>query len=93
MFRFAAPTLAAGNSVLLKHSPNVTGCALAIEQIFATAGLPANIFRTLLVAEVDVAVATDRASPAVSGPAGRLPRPLASTSRRPSSNWAGPTPS
>ncbi|GAB1348569.1 NAD-dependent succinate-semialdehyde dehydrogenase [Ignavibacteriales bacterium] len=48
VFRFAAPTLMAGNGVLLKHSPNVTGCALEIEKIFNEAGFPQNIFRTIV---------------------------------------------
>jgi succinate-semialdehyde dehydrogenase/glutarate-semialdehyde dehydrogenase len=33
----------------LKHASNVTGCALAIEDVFREADFPANIFRTLLV--------------------------------------------
>jgi succinate-semialdehyde dehydrogenase/glutarate-semialdehyde dehydrogenase len=52
--RFAAPTLLAGNTVVLKHSPNVTGCALAIEQVFRDAGLPDDVFRSIVVAEDDV---------------------------------------
>lgn len=58
VLRFAAPTLLAGNTALLKHSPNVTGCALAIEQIFIDAGLPHDVFRTLVIAEPDVPAAT-----------------------------------
>ena len=54
VFRFAAPALMAGNAGLLKHSPNVTGTALAIEEVFTSAGLPAGLFRTLVVAEPDV---------------------------------------
>ncbi|QKV75802.1 NAD-dependent succinate-semialdehyde dehydrogenase [Amycolatopsis sp. Hca4] len=54
VFRFAAPALAAGNGALLKHSPNVTGCALAAQEVFEEAGLPAGLFTTLLVAEPDV---------------------------------------
>ena len=34
---------------LLKHSSNVPGCALAIEEIFTEAGLPKSTFRTLLI--------------------------------------------
>src|SRR3954453_11774690 len=54
VLRFAAPTLLAGNTAILKHSPNVTGCALAIEQVFRDAGLPPDVFRSVVVAEADV---------------------------------------
>ncbi|HVO75498.1 MAG TPA: NAD-dependent succinate-semialdehyde dehydrogenase [Ignavibacteriaceae bacterium] len=49
VFRFAAPNLMAGNAGILKHSSNVTGCALAIEEIFKEAGFPEDLFRTLVV--------------------------------------------
>ncbi|MEE8341008.1 MAG: NAD-dependent succinate-semialdehyde dehydrogenase [Candidatus Neomarinimicrobiota bacterium] len=49
VFRFAAPTLMAGNVGILKHSSNVSGCALTIEQIIHAAGFPKNTFRTLLI--------------------------------------------
>lgn len=52
-FRTAAPALMAGNTVLLKHSANTTGCALAIEAIFARAGTPTGLLRTI-VCETDV---------------------------------------
>ncbi|MDN5874880.1 MAG: aldehyde dehydrogenase family protein, partial [Sinobacteraceae bacterium] len=48
VFRFAAPTLMASNAGLLKHAPNVVGCALAIEGVFKEAGFPQNLFRTLV---------------------------------------------
>ena len=55
VLRFACAALAAGNAALLKHSPDVTGSALAIEALFADAGAPAGLFRSLVVAAEDVA--------------------------------------
>ena len=49
VFRFAAPNLMAGNAGILKHSSNVTGGALAIEEVFRDAGFPLNLFRTIVV--------------------------------------------
>ena len=49
VFRFAAPGLMAGNAGILKHSSNVSGCALAIEEVFKEARFPENLFRTILV--------------------------------------------
>lgn len=48
VFRFAAPSLMAGNVGVLKHASNTTGCGLAIEEIFEKAGFPKNVFRTLI---------------------------------------------
>lgn len=53
--RFAAPALAAGNGAILKHASNVPGCALALEQAFAEAGLPTGLVATLLIGARDVA--------------------------------------
>jgi len=49
VFRFAAPTLMAGNTAVLKHASNVSRVALEIERIFQEAGLPQGVLRTVLV--------------------------------------------
>src|SRR5437773_131065 len=62
VFRFAAPTIVAGNVALLKHAVNVSGAALAIESVWRDAGAPDGVFQTLLVPSGDVAalIADDR---------------------------------
>ncbi len=59
VFRFAAPALMAGNAGLLKHSANVSGCALAIEQVLHAAGFPRPLFRALLVSSSRVGALID----------------------------------
>lgn len=49
VFRFAAPGLMAGNGCVLKHAPNIFGCALMIESVFREAGFPEHLFRSLLI--------------------------------------------
>ncbi len=88
VFRFAAPALMAGNVALLKHAPNVTGCALAIEVLFQEAGFEAGVFQVLLVPVERVARIIDdarvkavtltgsgRAGRAVGGQAGKALKP------------------
>jgi succinate-semialdehyde dehydrogenase/glutarate-semialdehyde dehydrogenase len=67
VFRFAAPTLMAGNVALLKHAPNVSGCALAIEQLFLDAGFPEHTFQNVFLSnEAAAKVIADRRVHAVS---------------------------
>lgn len=47
VFRFAVPTIMAGNTVLLKHASNVQQCGRLIEEIFDEAGFPASLFSNL----------------------------------------------
>jgi succinate-semialdehyde dehydrogenase/glutarate-semialdehyde dehydrogenase len=50
----------AGNAVLLKHSANTTGCALAVQSVLLEAGLPPGVFTALVIAEDDVPSATEQ---------------------------------
>jgi succinate-semialdehyde dehydrogenase/glutarate-semialdehyde dehydrogenase len=55
VFRFAAPALMAGNTVLLKHASNVQGCAGMIESIFTEAGFEEATFQNLAISSDRVA--------------------------------------
>ena len=47
--RAAAPALAAGNAMILKHAHNVTGCGIALEDVFTSAGFPTGVFQNALI--------------------------------------------
>ncbi|MGB0370145.1 MAG: NAD-dependent succinate-semialdehyde dehydrogenase [Opitutales bacterium] len=47
--RFAITALLVGNTILLKHSENVCGCALEIEKLFERSGFPEGVFQTLII--------------------------------------------
>jgi succinate-semialdehyde dehydrogenase/glutarate-semialdehyde dehydrogenase len=54
VLRFAAPTLMAGNTGVLKHASNVPQCAQAIESVFREAGFPEGVFTTLMISASQV---------------------------------------
>lgn len=54
VFRFAIPNILAGNTVILKHASNVSGCGLAIEQIFLEAGFPEGCFQAVLLSSKEM---------------------------------------
>lgn len=49
VMRAAIPALMAGNAIILKHAPNVPGCALAIEALLERAGFPQHLFKSLFL--------------------------------------------
>ena len=63
--RFAAPNLAIGNTILLKHAPQCPESAAAIEQIFHDAGFPADAYVNLYATNAQIA--TVIADPRVQG--------------------------
>jgi succinate-semialdehyde dehydrogenase/glutarate-semialdehyde dehydrogenase len=48
-YRFAAPSLAAGNTILLKHAPNTPGCAQRMVALLADAGMPDGVVQNLFL--------------------------------------------
>lgn len=61
VMRFAAPTLMAGNTALLKHASTTTQCALEIQKLFEDAGFPKGCFQTLLVShdQIETIISND----------------------------------
>jgi len=53
--RFAAPHLASGNVMLVKHAPGVPQCALAFEALFVEAGAPSGAYTNVFLSNDQVA--------------------------------------
>ncbi|MFN7990786.1 MAG: NAD-dependent succinate-semialdehyde dehydrogenase [Candidatus Micrarchaeia archaeon] len=49
VFRFASATLAAGNTVVVKHSSNVPQCGMMVEEVFREAGFPESVYKNLMI--------------------------------------------
>lgn len=55
VFRFAVPTLIAGNTVVVKHASNVPKSAKLIQEIFEQAGFPKGSYQDLRISSDEVA--------------------------------------
>lgn len=82
IFRFAIASFLAGNGVIVKHAPNVTGVALSLEKLIHKAGFPSALFKVLLVSieQVEAVIADERIKAVTltgSGAAGRAVAALA----------------
>ena len=53
--RFAAPNIALGNTIILKHARNCPQSALAIERVLDEAGLPAGVYLNAFISSAQVA--------------------------------------
>ncbi len=53
-FRFAATTLMAGNTILLKHSSDVPACSEKINEIFEKACFPGGVFQNLITSSSNI---------------------------------------
>lgn len=95
--RFAAPNLALGNTIVLKHAPQCPATAALLERLCAEAGFPVgayvNVYATneqiaQVIADPRVQGVSLTGSERVAPPSPRSPD---GTSRRPYSNSAAPT--
>src|SRR5271157_4573903 len=63
--RVAGPNLMAGNTLIVKHAPNVPHCALAFEKLFLDAGAPAGAYTNVFLSNEQAATAI--ADPRIKG--------------------------
>ncbi len=49
VFRYAVPTITAGNTTILKHAPISTGTGEAIVEVFREAGFPEHVFQHMVL--------------------------------------------
>lgn len=54
VFRFMIPNLLLGNTVVLKHASNVTGCGQLLERLIHQSGFPEFVFKHLLITSSQV---------------------------------------
>lgn len=54
VFRFASPALMAGNTLVVKHSPNTPSCAKAIAELFQKAAFPEGVYQSLFLSNEQV---------------------------------------
>jgi succinate-semialdehyde dehydrogenase / glutarate-semialdehyde dehydrogenase len=55
--RVAGPNLMVGNTLIVKHAPNVPQCALAFEKLFLDAGAPVGAYTNVFLSNEQVAAA------------------------------------
>jgi succinate-semialdehyde dehydrogenase / glutarate-semialdehyde dehydrogenase len=55
VFRFAVPTIIAGNTIVVKHASNVPKCAEILQTIFEKAGFPLGCYQNLSVSSNQIA--------------------------------------
>ena len=55
--RVAGPNLMAGNTLIVKHAPNVPQCALAFEKLFLDAGAPVGAYTNVFLSNEQAAAA------------------------------------
>ena len=63
--RVAGPNLMTGNTLIVKHAPNVPQCALAFEKLFLDAGAPVGAYTNVFLSNEQAAVAI--ADPRIKG--------------------------